>query len=554
MNEITRIHIAKTAYDIEVSAKKELQQYVGALEQYADEPSILEDIEIRITELLSERGVARDCVITSSDVAAVREQLGEPQDFAEDSETAALPEPGETKTRRRLYRDTDRAVISGVLAGVATYTGINPLWTRLIFIVLLLGSFGTMAIVYLVLWLALPPARTAAEKLELEGKPVTLAAIKQRSETLKETFEVSAAAKTAQQTLLFFLGLAFSVVAALSLIVTVWLGFGLLTGFGTSENSPFSEEILSSDWQVVVAHTLFIVSGLLFTALNGVLAAAAFGRRWTKRIGVSIVAIVVGGIVAFSGGVSMVMFHQVMQQNMVQEMRKTSHVNLPANFADVKQLQVVADSDTYTDARVEYIVSDQARYELDALPGVKPTVMLSDDSKTATLQLHMPEDTKLRSWSYLSTPVLRVYGPALDDLRVASTGSSLLYSNEAKQSALAIAVDGDAQVSVSGTYETVAVTSNADGSVDLEEAAIGGLSLNMQQGVVTAGVVRTLTVTQPDVCSASDAQSDENTVNVQAVSSGELTFNGTLQPAQTIEHNCGAVHIGPEDEYESWEG
>ena len=81
MKEITRIHIAKTAYDIELAAKKAIEKYITALERYADDPELLGDIEIRITELLKERGVQAGGVITADDVAAVRAQLGEPSEF-----------------------------------------------------------------------------------------------------------------------------------------------------------------------------------------------------------------------------------------------------------------------------------------------------------------------------------------------------------------------------------------------------------------------------------------------------------------------------------------
>ena len=72
MKEITRVHIAKVAYDIEVLAKKAIEKYIGSLERYADDPELLTDIEIRITELLADRGVLPGGVISSDDIAAVK--------------------------------------------------------------------------------------------------------------------------------------------------------------------------------------------------------------------------------------------------------------------------------------------------------------------------------------------------------------------------------------------------------------------------------------------------------------------------------------------------
>lgn len=84
MKEITRIHIAKQAYDIEIGAKKGLEKYMKRLEQYAGDEDILEDIEIRITELLNENSVKPGGVITEKDVSSLRKTLGEPEDFASD--------------------------------------------------------------------------------------------------------------------------------------------------------------------------------------------------------------------------------------------------------------------------------------------------------------------------------------------------------------------------------------------------------------------------------------------------------------------------------------
>ena len=147
MKEITRIHIAKQAYDIELLAKKELEKYMKKLETYADDEEILADIEIRITELLAEAGVASGGVITDKEVKSLQKTLGEPEEFASDEIKTTARETND-RPKKRLYRDEDNAVGGGVLSGIAKYLGINPLWTRLVFVALLIVSFGTMAVVY----------------------------------------------------------------------------------------------------------------------------------------------------------------------------------------------------------------------------------------------------------------------------------------------------------------------------------------------------------------------------------------------------------------------
>ena len=111
MNEITRIHIAKTAYDIEIAAKKQLEKYIKSLETYAQDADVVTDIEIRITELLAERSIKPGGVINSEDVSALRKQLGEPYEFAGEEGDIAVGSENENSGTRRLYRSTDNAVL-----------------------------------------------------------------------------------------------------------------------------------------------------------------------------------------------------------------------------------------------------------------------------------------------------------------------------------------------------------------------------------------------------------------------------------------------------------
>lgn len=183
MKEITRIHLAKTAYDIELDAKKELEKYLQSLAKHTDE-EVMSDIESRMVELLAERGVAAGGVVTSDDVQALRTKLGESHDFAEaadDHETVTLQDD-ESADSKRLYRDMDNALLGGVLSGIAAYFHIDPTIVRIIFVVLAVSSFGWALLIYVVLWYIVPPATSASQKLEMRGRPITAATIREFSE------------------------------------------------------------------------------------------------------------------------------------------------------------------------------------------------------------------------------------------------------------------------------------------------------------------------------------------------------------------------------------
>ncbi|WP_120717399.1 envelope stress response membrane protein PspC [Tsuneonella amylolytica] len=57
--------------------------------------------------------------------------------------------------RTTLYRDKQNAKLMGVCAGIADYTGVNALWVRLGFIILLLAGMGLILPVYFIAGLLL---------------------------------------------------------------------------------------------------------------------------------------------------------------------------------------------------------------------------------------------------------------------------------------------------------------------------------------------------------------------------------------------------------------
>jgi phage shock protein PspC (stress-responsive transcriptional regulator) len=186
VNEVTRIHLARTTYEIDAAAKKELEAYLAAIKKSLPDDEIMDDIELRMTEILYERGVKRDDVITVSDVTAMRQRLGEPRDFKADSQTDDSEDwrdnlftRGRENPTKRFYRDEDNALLGGVIAGLAAYTGWDVTLLRILAVILTVFPFwGMPIIIYVLVWIITPAARTTAEKLEMHGEPVTLENLK----------------------------------------------------------------------------------------------------------------------------------------------------------------------------------------------------------------------------------------------------------------------------------------------------------------------------------------------------------------------------------------
>ena len=547
MKEITRIHIAKQAYDIETAAKKDLEAYMKKLELYAGDAEILADIEIRITELLTEAGVEKGGVITADEVARVRSTLGEPEAFASDDAPVIESEPSGQPVKR-LFRDMDGAVLGGVLNGAATFFGIDVVWVRLLFIILLFASFGTAFLVYIVMWLVVPPVRTTADRLQLAGKPVTLAALRDQAAAEVPS---TRAAEVLKSVLWVGSGILSILVAVGALVATLGVvGMFILSG----GLKVFLLEMSGYAWMAWVALGLFVLAGLLLSLLASLVAVMLLKRRATKRMGIAVAVIVVAGVISASSGAAIMAGGLQLRANEAHASIRTYKEALP-ELAGVKKLEAQAYSGSgtaYNDAdemTIKYVVTTGApRYELRTQFNGQPDVSVQGDTVRITLK-----SVGKRVFEYGYTqPELVIYGPALESINV--TQGHLQYTGleQEKQERLEISSLGATSVVVFGSYEHLAV--QGAGSVDASMSAVRNLSVDMQGGMtnVRGGVVYALSVTYPDVCPIQSADDQRPTVSVRSVSSGEVTYNGVTGPLVQRETPCGAVVIGAHNNEEGW--
>lgn len=86
--------------------------------------------------------------------------------------TARELETNNTKAKR-LFRNPDDRRVGGVCSGIAMYLGIDKVWLRLAFLVAFF-VFGTGLLVYIILWIAMPLARTASDRLQMSGEPIDI--------------------------------------------------------------------------------------------------------------------------------------------------------------------------------------------------------------------------------------------------------------------------------------------------------------------------------------------------------------------------------------------
>jgi len=190
MKKILNINLSGRVIPIEDSAYENLQAYIESLRKYfANEEGrdeIINDIESRIAELMSEKVRKGASCITDADVEEISISMGRPQDFeaeelqeqkataafasaAASSQSFSSSEPkSESQSyapnftrpaseKKRLYRDSSDKFIGGVCSGLANYMNIDPAIVRILFAIITFGGFGLGILLYIIMWIVLPP-------------------------------------------------------------------------------------------------------------------------------------------------------------------------------------------------------------------------------------------------------------------------------------------------------------------------------------------------------------------------------------------------------------
>jgi phage shock protein PspC (stress-responsive transcriptional regulator) len=194
MKKTLTVNISGLVFHIDEDAYDKLNNYLNTIRKHfsTDEgcDEIIAGIEGRIAEMFQEKIKASKQVINFDDVKEVIGQLGEPEQIIGEDEPprssstkgaatgAGLgSDPGYYSDRasKRLFRDPDDKYIGGVCGGLGAFFQIDPTWIRVIFLIGLFAGFGVL--LYLILWIVIPVARTTAEKLEMRGERVNLSNI-----------------------------------------------------------------------------------------------------------------------------------------------------------------------------------------------------------------------------------------------------------------------------------------------------------------------------------------------------------------------------------------
>lgn len=279
---------------------------------------IIEDVEIRISELFRERLKFRE-VVSEDDINYVIATMGHPEQYKveeEDEDNSFRKESsysnnqsygGKQTSDKRLFRDPDDTIVTGLSAGLAHYMGVDPWFVRAIWLVLaLLGIFtGGVSLMfvllcYFILLIFVPKAKSTSEKLKMYGQPANI-------DTLKKNVEqASDAVVSGSKELSNKLGGAFGIIGKLFLwfigFIILSTGIGLIIGgfffFFTSWTEIPTElfgYIVEEEWMSVAAKTL----GGILMVIPGVLLIILGVKCFWNKVKVSKIVIITSIVIWF---------------------------------------------------------------------------------------------------------------------------------------------------------------------------------------------------------------------------------------------------------------
>jgi phage shock protein PspC (stress-responsive transcriptional regulator) len=197
MKNVIKVSIGRWAFTLNEEAYILLGNFLDRLKAYyekeADTDKRVQEIENRIGEYLSDCVKSIDQVVDEKQIQQAIESLDLP-DFgqqAASTDGSATESDNYGRSQKRLYRSAERRVLGGVFSGLGEYFGIDPVGLRLLYVVfVVIGMFSFrfnmgdhihfrlfgmggittfLLLMYLIMWIVMPLARTPQEKRAMRG-------------------------------------------------------------------------------------------------------------------------------------------------------------------------------------------------------------------------------------------------------------------------------------------------------------------------------------------------------------------------------------------------
>lgn len=178
MKKVTNISIGERVFSIETDAFNILNKYLIEIWDYFEkqesDDEILKDIEFSISEKLDNKKRSLENAVNLKDVEEIIWELWTLEELTDwDISTPESVQNKKSKPIKQLYRDWENKVIAWVSSWIANYFWLDPIIVRVSFIFFVfLSGFGI--VLYLILWVIVPVAKTASQKLSMKWEAANL--------------------------------------------------------------------------------------------------------------------------------------------------------------------------------------------------------------------------------------------------------------------------------------------------------------------------------------------------------------------------------------------
>lgn len=194
MKKTISISLGGFSFQIEEDAYTKLETYLKEVQthfsSYPDASEIVSDMESRIAEHFQSK-LQGSNIVTQPLVEELILVMGKAEEFGDtpNTQNTSKEESSQSGFGKKLFRNPEDVIIAGVASGVAAYLGVEPVWIRLIFgLSIFFGGFGIL--LYIILWVIVPEAKTDTEKMQMRGEPINLknveSMVKERVEEIKK--------------------------------------------------------------------------------------------------------------------------------------------------------------------------------------------------------------------------------------------------------------------------------------------------------------------------------------------------------------------------------
>ncbi|GEJ44606.1 MULTISPECIES: PspC domain-containing protein [unclassified Chryseobacterium] len=428
MNKTLSIGLAGFSFTIEEHAYIKLSDYLNALRsslEASEADEVMHDIEIRMVEIFKDSLGKRE-VINDTDVEKVIAQIGSPEKIEEQEEAYFSEKTSNRKNnsgtgytdKKQLFRDPEKQKVAGVCAGLAQYVGMDITTMRAIWLgIFILGIFtaaissSLIGLLYVILWIVLPKAETAADFLKMQGKPMNFDNLKNESNKLVQFANESTqrvgeiynenkpyinnASSGVWNVFKYIVG-GFFVLMAVGSIIGVFVLFGL---FGMDTDFPGANEIrfyMDDQGLDKVLAAMMVIGSLIPAILFSLLSIKIFSPKTKLRN----IGWVVGGLFLLLIGLGTYFGISMAKKDMIYRGSKEDVENVAINttsdtvYVDVKQVNIpqnfkAYNNDIYSDKRSVY-EEDYISVDVTRKPDIKtPYLIIKKEGKGYNFPIQM---------------------------------------------------------------------------------------------------------------------------------------------------------------------